>query len=142
MEISGTEEWELWPEQYNTPGDGRELILRASPVGGGGAQSGLFRLGAVARLYPVAGAALLTHEQHDVKLMGDIPIGISYSSADVFFEPQWFDLSLIRRIASGDRIQGRCLCLPVGSELGDSHLPLGCAGGKMIFPGGAAGLKS
>lgn len=25
-----------------------------------------------------------------VKLMGDIPIGISNSSADVFFEPQWF----------------------------------------------------
>jgi len=26
--------------------------------------------------------------------MGDIPIGISYCSADVFYEPQWFDLSL------------------------------------------------
>ena len=28
----------------------------------------------------------------DVKLMGDVPIGISFSSADVFFEGQWFDL--------------------------------------------------
>ncbi len=28
----------------------------------------------------------------DVKLMGDVPIGISYSSADVFFEGEWFDL--------------------------------------------------
>lgn len=27
-----------------------------------------------------------------VKLMGDVPIGVSHSSADVFFEPQWFNL--------------------------------------------------
>ena len=31
-------------------------------------------------------------ESQDVLLMGDVPIGISYYSADVFFEPQWFDL--------------------------------------------------
>ncbi len=26
-----------------------------------------------------------------IKLMGDVPIGVSNSSADVFFEPQWFE---------------------------------------------------
>lgn len=31
-------------------------------------------------------------EERDVLLMGDVPIGISYHSVDVFFEPQWFDL--------------------------------------------------
>jgi len=29
-----------------------------------------------------------------VRLMGDVPIGVSYASADVFFEPQWFHLDL------------------------------------------------
>ena len=33
MEISGTEEWELWPEQYNTPGDA-ETYLTTFPVEG------------------------------------------------------------------------------------------------------------
>jgi len=29
-----------------------------------------------------------------VRLMGDVPIGVSYASADVFFEPEWFHLDL------------------------------------------------
>ena len=31
-------------------------------------------------------------DEHGVKLMGDIPVGVSYNSADVFFEPENFQL--------------------------------------------------
>ena len=92
MEISGTEEWELWPEQYNTPGDA-ETYLTTLPVEEVERNLTFFawvQWHAFTQWRNLRDYA----QQHDVKLMGDIPIGISYSSADVFFEPEWFDLTL------------------------------------------------
>ncbi len=92
MEISGTEEWELWPEQYNTPGDA-ETYLTTLPVEEVERNLTFFawvQWHAFTQWRKLRDYA----QEHDVKLMGDIPIGISYSSADVFFEPEWFDLTL------------------------------------------------
>lgn len=92
MEMAGSEGWELWPEQYNTP-DAAELYLASLPVEEverhltfyAWVQWHAFSQWRALRDYA---------QEHDVKLMGDIPIGISFNSADVFFEPEWFDLSL------------------------------------------------
>ena len=92
MEIAGTEEWERWPEPYNSP-EKAEAYLGGLPKDEvernlayyAWVQWHAFTQWRELRCYA---------EEHDVKLMGDIPIGISYNSADVFFEPQWFDLSL------------------------------------------------
>ncbi|MCP5536059.1 MAG: 4-alpha-glucanotransferase [Akkermansiaceae bacterium] len=92
MEQAGTEAWETWPDTYNTPGKA-EAYLAGCPTDElernlafyAWVQWHAFSQWRELRQYA---------EKHDVKLMGDIPIGISYCSADVFFEPQWFDLSL------------------------------------------------
>lgn len=92
MELAGSEGWELWPEQYNTP-EAAETYLASLPVEEveryltfyAWVQWHAFSQWRALREYA---------DEHDVKLMGDIPIGISFNSADVFFEPEWFDLSL------------------------------------------------
>lgn len=92
MEMAETEEWELWPEEYNTP-EKADAYLGALP-----SDKVEYNLSYYAwvQWHAFSQWRELSHyaRKHDVKLMGDIPIGISYSSADVFFEPQWFDLGL------------------------------------------------
>ncbi|NWK56311.1 4-alpha-glucanotransferase [Verrucomicrobiaceae bacterium N1E253] len=92
MELAGTERWNEWPENYNTAEkaevylasvDQDELEERLEFYAW--VQWHAFNQWRELRAYA---------ESQDVKLMGDIPIGVSYASADVFFEPQWFDLSL------------------------------------------------
>lgn len=92
MEIAGTENWESWPEDYNTP-DEAENYIASLPVEESERKLAYY---AWVQWHAFSQWRELRHyaEQSDVKLMGDIPIGISYSSADVFFEPEWFDLSL------------------------------------------------
>ena len=92
MEIAATEKWELWPEDYNTP-EKAELYLAALPkdeVERNLSYYAWVQWHAFSQWRQLRSYA----EQMDVKLMGDIPIGVSFNSADVFFEPQWFDLSL------------------------------------------------
>ena len=92
MELAGSEGWEYWPKQYNTP-EAAETYLASLPVEEverhltfyAWVQWHAFSQWRALREYA---------QEHDVKLMGDIPIGISFNSADVFFEPEWFDLSL------------------------------------------------
>ncbi|MBT8044973.1 MAG: 4-alpha-glucanotransferase [Verrucomicrobiae bacterium] len=91
-EIAGTEAWEIWSEEYNSP-EKAEVYLSNKPVDElernlafyAWVQWHAFTQWRELRNYAA---------QNDVKLMGDIPIGISYCSADVFFEQQWFDLTL------------------------------------------------
>ena len=92
IEKSGTEYWEQWSEEYNTP-QKAEAYLASLPKDEveenlkfyAWVQWHAFTQWRELRNY--AG-------ENNVKLMGDIPIGVSYNSADVFFEPQWFDLTL------------------------------------------------
>ena len=92
MELAGHERWEDWPEEYNTA-DKAEQFFAAMDV-----EKREFQLLFYAWIQWHAFAQWRELRDYasecDVKLMGDIPIGISYRSADVFFESQWFDLSL------------------------------------------------
>ncbi|MBK1829212.1 4-alpha-glucanotransferase [Verrucomicrobiaceae bacterium R5-34] len=90
MEQAGTEEWDLWPEAYNSAEKAERWLAQQA-----GAEQGM-RFYAWVQWHAFSQWRELREyaAERDVKLMGDIPIGISYSSADVFFEPQWFDLSL------------------------------------------------
>lgn len=92
MQMAGSEAWELWPEEYNTP-EKADAWLAARPEAEVERNLTFFawiQWHAFSQWRELRRYA----QEHDVKLMGDIPIGISYCSADVFFEPKWFDLSL------------------------------------------------
>lgn len=92
MELAGSEAWETWPKEYNTAAKA-EKFLASVPADELEKQLSFYswiQWHAFTQwrdLREYAG-------ERNVKLMGDIPIGISYYSADVFFESQWFDLSL------------------------------------------------
>jgi 4-alpha-glucanotransferase len=89
----GSEAWELWSINYNTPEKAHEWIERQRAAQPEEVERALgfyawvqwqaFRQWRELKEY--AGS-------RDVKLMGDIPIGISFASADAFFERRWFDL--------------------------------------------------
>jgi 4-alpha-glucanotransferase len=94
MERSGIgEAWDLWPQDYSHPVWARAMLEREREVAPGviGARLGFFawvqwlcfRQWRAVHIY--AGAK-------GVKLMGDIPIGVSWYSADVFFHQEDFDL--------------------------------------------------
>lgn len=92
MEMGGGEAWETWPEEYNTAEKAESFLAAMSSE----------ELDKNVTFYEWIQWHCFTQwrelrqyaSDQNVKLMGDIPIGISYCSADVFFEPQWFDLSL------------------------------------------------
>ncbi len=89
----GSEEWSVWSLNYNRPETARAWIadrLVKAPAKTerqlaffAWVQFAAFTQWRAVRAYA---------EERDVLLMGDVPIGISYCSHDVFFEPQWFDL--------------------------------------------------
>ena len=90
MDHAGTEKWDDWSEQYNTAEKAEGFIAQQSEA------EDRLRFYAWVQWHAFTQWRELREyaEQRDVKLMGDIPIGVSYYSADVFFEPQWFDLTL------------------------------------------------
>ncbi|MEM1296499.1 MAG: 4-alpha-glucanotransferase, partial [Verrucomicrobiota bacterium] len=89
----GSENWENWSERYNTIDKARAHL-----------QNLLSNAPDQARMQQAyyAYVQFLAHQQwkevsryaaeKDVKLMGDVPFGLSRCSADVFSEPEWFDL--------------------------------------------------
>jgi 4-alpha-glucanotransferase len=90
---AGTETWDHWPEDCNEPTRARATLnaaRKADPVG------------VTDRLTFFAWVQWLCFRQwrnlkayadsRGVKLMGDIPIGVSWYSADVFFNPGDFNL--------------------------------------------------
>ena len=90
VELSGTEQWEQWPEEYNTA-EKAKVWIEKQPESD---RWLMFYAWVQWHAFTQWRELSLYAAEKDVKLMGDIPIGISYSSADVFFEPQWFDLTL------------------------------------------------
>ncbi len=92
MEVAGgSEDWVSWPKNINTPEKALAYEREQSKLTDGGP-------GAVQEYYAWVQWHAFTqwrkvrNHANDLgmKLMGDIPIGVSNSSADVFFEPQWF----------------------------------------------------
>jgi 4-alpha-glucanotransferase len=95
MEEDGDcEAWNDWPVKFGTPAAARDYLASALASERGAAVSN--RLGYYAWLQWVATQQWRrVREAADaagVRLMGDVPIGISYHSADAFFEPRFFDL--------------------------------------------------
>ncbi len=89
----GRETWDTWPDDYNTPEKARAFIdaeKRQSPEATDSA------LNFHAFVQWVAFSQWKALRQHarsrHVRLMGDIPIGVSYYSVDVFFQREQFDL--------------------------------------------------
>lgn len=91
-ELAGTEEWDKWSGDYNTARKAEAYLtgLDQDEV----EQNLTFYAWVQWHAFSQWRELRAYAESVDVKLMGDIPIGVSYSSADVFFEPQWFDLTL------------------------------------------------
>ena len=92
MGITGSEAWEAWPKEYNTAEKAEEYLasMPSDELAKQLAYYGWVQWHAFSQWRELRDYA----GERNVKLMGDIPIGISYCSADVFFESQWFDLEL------------------------------------------------
>ena len=92
MELAGTEHWDQWSKEYNTSAKAEAYLesLDADEV----AKHLTFYAWVQWHAFTQWRELRTYADAHDVKLMGDVPIGIAYSSVDVFFEPQWFDLTL------------------------------------------------
>ena len=89
----GQETWDFWSIRYNTGAKARTWIAEQMVHRGPEIDKRLAFYAWVQWIAFTQWRALrIFADEHDVKLMGDIPIGISYCSADVFFEPKWFDL--------------------------------------------------
>lgn len=88
-EEGGRETWDLWSINYQDPEKAHDFIAKKPTAEA--------RLRYYAWVQWVAFTQWRTLREESgargVKLMGDIPIGISYYSADVFFERGGFDLS-------------------------------------------------
>jgi len=90
-EAGGCEDWSSWPEEFNTAEKALAYEKKRSKLTDGGP-------GAVQEYYAWVQWHALSQwrevrkvaDECGVKLMGDVPIGVSCASADVFFEPQWF----------------------------------------------------
>jgi 4-alpha-glucanotransferase len=85
--------WDQWPEDCRTPRKAREFLdrLRADDAAGVDYRLGFFAF--VQWLCHRQWHALRDHaDARGVKLMGDVPIGVSWHSCDVFFQRDEFHL--------------------------------------------------
>ncbi len=87
----GSEDWTSWPKEFNTPRKALSYERKKDKVTDGGPRAvqeyyAWVQWHAFSQWRAVRNYADTT----GMKLMGDIPIGVSNASADVFFEPQWF----------------------------------------------------
>jgi len=89
----GCERWDLWPAAFRTPALAREYFhAQRSKRGDAVRQEILFHAWVQWLCFRQWRAVRQLADEQGVQLMGDIPIGISYHSADVFFQPEQFDL--------------------------------------------------
>ncbi len=93
QEDGDSEAWDEWPAAFATPAAARRHLAEVRATRGPEVAAAMdffawlqwVAAGQWQRVRDAADAA-------GVCLMGDVPIGISYHSADAFFEPQFFDL--------------------------------------------------
>jgi 4-alpha-glucanotransferase len=94
MEMHGDElSWDRWPRECRTPRRAREYLemLRLRDAAGIDYRLGFFAF--VQWLCHRQWDALRRHaDVRGVMLMGDMPIGVSWHSSDVFFQPEEFHL--------------------------------------------------
>lgn len=90
MEEHGHEDWTNWPPELNTPAAARAWReAKADEVD----DRILFHAYVQWLCFTQWGATRAYANGKGIKIMGDIPFGISWCSADVFFRPDQFDLT-------------------------------------------------
>jgi 4-alpha-glucanotransferase len=89
----GKQNWQSWNEEYNTIDKAREhlkLLLAAEPMK---TERQLVFYAYTQWIAQAQWAEVRDYaEWRGVALMGDMPIGVALCSADVFANPEWFDL--------------------------------------------------
>jgi len=90
-EAGGTADWTVWPEDFNTAPKALIYEAKRTKLTDGGPEAvqeyySWVQWHAFSQWKDVRNYA----DTQGIKLMGDIPIGVSGASADVFFEPHWF----------------------------------------------------
>ena len=93
MEENGHEDWTSWPDSLNTAAKARGWLAAQRKTNARKIDSRLRFHAYVQWLCFSQWRAVRAHAAaRGVKLMGDVPFGISWCSADVFFQPEQFDL--------------------------------------------------
>ncbi|RYD73740.1 MAG: 4-alpha-glucanotransferase, partial [Verrucomicrobiaceae bacterium] len=88
----GTERWDLWPEEIQTAAKAREWMRSLPPDEQEALQLELRFMMYVQWVAWSQWREIREYaESRGVSLMGDVPFGVSYYSADVFAEPEIFD---------------------------------------------------
>lgn len=89
----GSEAWDFWSINYNRVEIAREWVAGRRRQNPEAIEKALALPAWIQWIAFTQWRELRQYaESRDVKLMGDVPIGVSFHSADVFCEPQWFDL--------------------------------------------------
>jgi 4-alpha-glucanotransferase len=92
-QADGREQWDHWPKAFNTPSLAREYFHEQRKKRGDQVVREQTYYSWVQWLcFRQWRAVRALADKLGVKLMGDVPIGISYHSADVFFLPDQFNL--------------------------------------------------
>lgn len=94
MEFHGESlSWDQWPESSRTPEKAKQVLVDQREIDAAGVD---YRLGFFAFVQWLCFRQWLGlraySEQRGVKLMGDVPIGVSWHSCDVFFNQEEFHL--------------------------------------------------
>ncbi len=94
MDLHGeSRTWDQWPADCQTPADARNFIATKRKKSAAKVDSRLGYFAFVQWLCFRQWLAVRAHaDSRGVKLMGDVPIGISWHSSDVFFHPEEFQL--------------------------------------------------
>ena len=92
-QAGGRETWDLWPEAYSTPDAARRFLAAARERDAAAVDGEMAFYAWVQWICFRQWREVHAHaDERGVKLMGDIPIGVSYYSHDVFFHREQFDL--------------------------------------------------
>ena len=93
-QAGGSERWDRWPEAFRSAASAREYWQEQCTQLGQLVTEAITYHAWVQWLCFRQWRAVRDHaDARGVQLMGDVPIGISYHSADVFFQPEPFDLN-------------------------------------------------
>ena len=93
MDRVGHEDWTAWPDTFNTPSMARAWHAAQAAADPEATDRALARHAYAQWLCDTQWRGLRAYAaDRDIKLMGDVPFGVSWSSADVFFHPDQFNL--------------------------------------------------
>ena len=94
MDVNGNEEWDRWPAEQATAKAARGWLKGLKPAARRDFEARMKFYMYVQWIAFAQWRELKTYcDEKNVALMGDVPFGISYYSADVFSNPELFDLT-------------------------------------------------